>query len=188
MKHGSRTCLIMALHLAALGCGNELPRRGEVLLHVDTDAPLPKGDFELGVAEPPALFDTLRVDVFEPAGSEPCAGCSREFALDRVELARAAVSFSVLPEEGRSGSRARLRLFRTRFRRDGEPRADSTIDVTIALPAVDEGDLEEVTVFLATDDVAVPRGSLAQPVEPMPGPPAASSQARTDRGPPSPHR
>src|SRR5690606_2650586 len=79
----SRRAVIALAALALVGCSDDLPPIGQVRLAIDTDAPLPPPPGEvLGPAEPAPLFDSLRVDVYPPGASEPCAGCSRTFGLD----------------------------------------------------------------------------------------------------------
>ena len=64
--------LVGALLSSALGCTEDLPPEGQLLLTVVTDAPLPP---PTGFGDgPPALFDRLRFDIVPPGRSEPCDG------------------------------------------------------------------------------------------------------------------
>jgi len=166
--------LPLAAALAASGCTPaELPARGQILLHIDTDAPVPPASLgHLGVSDPIPLFDTLRVDVFEPGQTEPCTGCSREFALDDERFRQKLVSFGVPATPGKAGYRVRLRMYPSRATLSGEPPApdaagnapNSVIETTVVLPVTSEGVIDRA-VFLATDAVGVPAGSLDAPVE-----------------------
>jgi formylglycine-generating enzyme required for sulfatase activity len=166
----ARACLLSLGSALGLGCAP--PPRGQVLVYVDTDAPLPVPDTaELSMTDPAPLFDTLLLEVTAPRETAPCQACSREVAVDRQQFAAIEASFGVLPEEGRSGYVARARLFRDRTRFEGEPRADSSIDVTVRLPMVMAGEVEEVTIFLPTDSVGVRLGSVDEPLAPRGGRP-----------------
>jgi formylglycine-generating enzyme len=164
--------LPLAAALAASGCAPaELPARGQVLLHIDTDAPVPPASGHVGIEDPSPLFDTLRVDVFEPLETAPCTGCSREFALDAERFRQKLVSFGVPATPGKAGYRVRLRMYPSRATLSGEPPApdaagnapSSVIDTTVVLPVTSEGVIDRA-VFLATDAVGVPAGSLDTPV------------------------
>lgn len=148
--------------VVSAGCGaDELPRLGQVLLYVDTDAPLPPPPGQApGPDDPPALFDTVRVDVFSPDGA--CSPCSHEFAVDRERIGPGA-SLGILPAAGVPGYVARVRLFRAALVKGDQPRVDSTIDRTVALPEVAEGRIDELTVDLPTDEVGVAVGTLQAP-------------------------
>jgi formylglycine-generating enzyme required for sulfatase activity len=143
---------------------------GQIVLYVDTDAPLPAGPG--GAA---ALFDRLRVDLYSPGAITPCPGCINEFEVDQTMFVERRASMGIVPPPGVSGYRARLRLFRRSFADDsGEPNAEASIDATVALPPVREGTITEVTVNLLVDDFGLPRGTPAAPVDPTPGRPAKS--------------
>jgi formylglycine-generating enzyme required for sulfatase activity len=62
----------------------------------------------------------------------------------------------------------RARLYRAIDTQEGDPNPDSTIDVTAALPIVSDG-VTAATLFLHTDDVANPVGSLTSPATLMSG-------------------
>jgi formylglycine-generating enzyme required for sulfatase activity len=160
--------------LAACAGHNKTVVEGQVLLYFDTDAPLPTGP-----GQPPSLaaplFDRLRVDVLPPGGNQPCAGCRSEFEIDASLFASRRASVGIAPPSGGPGYRARVRLFRRAFAAaSGEPDAESTVDVTVALPVVVEGALTEVTVVLLTETVGRPTGSPDAPAEPAPGPPQST--------------
>jgi formylglycine-generating enzyme required for sulfatase activity len=164
---------LVGVAAAGAGCGaEELPAPGQVLLFVDTDAPLPAPPGQAADPdEPAALFDTARVDVITPEGQ--CAECSHEFAVDRERIA-AGASLGIVPRPGTAGYFARVRLFRAALLQENEPRRDSTIDVTVALPEVVDGEIEEVTVRLLTDAVGAPIGLYEPPAPAEKGRPIGS--------------
>lgn len=167
---------VWALLSACSEPGSEtLPPLGQVVLYVDTDAPLPPPPGQaLGPDEPAPLFDRLRIELFPPGASEPCQGCSREFELDRESVRARRGSIAVMPEPGRAGHVARVRLFRGASVQGGQPPVLSTIESNIVLPKVEQEGLVEVTAVLLVDNLAQPQGSLSKPLEPERGKPALS--------------
>jgi formylglycine-generating enzyme required for sulfatase activity len=158
------------LGAALLGCSDELPPAGQVVLHVTTDAPLPPPP-GIVADTPPALFDRLRIELFPRAASEPCSGCVREFSIDRLLVDEGRASVGILPEPDTSGVRARVRLFRSGGTASGEPRPESTLEATLALPAIESEGIVRVHVVLRSDEVGAPRGSLEAPVAAASGAP-----------------
>ncbi|HZO16495.1 MAG TPA: SUMF1/EgtB/PvdO family nonheme iron enzyme [Polyangiaceae bacterium] len=173
-----RLSVCMALCLCA-GC-RDLPPQGQVLLYVDTDATLAAATGE--TVDPTALFDSLRIDVFEPGQTEPCAGCSRTFALDRAVVSAVQASFGLPMEPNVAGYRVRLRLYHSASTLTGSvPNADdqgrapqSTIDTIVSLPMVEEEGIVERSVVLRTNDIGMSIGTLDAPVEPLEGAPLQS--------------
>lgn len=166
----------VALVIAAAACSSApLPPKGQVLLYVDTDAPLPAAADEVAdQAAPTPLFDRLRIEIYPPGASTPCAGCTREFSIDTKLLRRGEASIGVIPEKGGSGYRARVRLYRNAGTSSGEPRQGSTIESVVALPAVGADGIVEASVVLHTDDVASPQGTLDLPIPSISGHSATS--------------
>ena len=163
--------LVGAAAVTAACAPGDLAPPTQVLLYVDTDAPLPPAPGETpSVDEHPALFDTLRVDIIGPGALEPCPSCTREFAIDRTTFAAGEASFGVLVEPSKPGYRVRLRLFRTRYRTGGEPSPTGSVDVYLRLPPVPAGLVETRHVLLPTSAVANPIGALDAPIDPLPGP------------------
>jgi sulfatase modifying factor 1 len=166
----------LALLLAACGSTETVePADAEVILYVDTDAPVasstglrPQPD------QPTPLFDRLRIEIFAPGATTPCEGCTNEFSLDADRLRALRVSVGIAPPVDVSGFRARVRMFLAAHAKAGEPDPDATVDVTVALPAVAEKMRTSVTVQLGTDDVGKRIGSLDAPIDPEPGAPAES--------------
>jgi sulfatase modifying factor 1 len=165
MKLRARWALCFALSLA---CGPSTePPLGQILLYVDTDAPLPPapGDV-LGDRDPLPLFDRVRIEVFPPGAGVPCAGCTHEFDIDRTLVNAKRASVGIVTAPFTAGYVAHIRMFRGAFVEQGEPRADATLEEWVALPRVAEDGVVPVTVLLHTDDLARPRGTLAAPLAP----------------------
>lgn len=153
-----------------------LPPRGHVLLFFDTDAPVVAAVGEASAdGAPPALFDRLLVEIFEPGKVEPCLGCRREIALDRRMLSEGRASIQVPTPASVPGYRVRARLFLgAHLAGASEPPPSGTIEVVAALPASPGEGGAERTIFFATEDVGLPRGTLAAPVPPSEGRPSSS--------------
>lgn len=148
-----------------LGCSEGLPPEGQVLLHVESDAPLPGEQ-----AAASHLFDRLQIDVFPPGDDRPCPGCSREFALHSTDLRDGSTSIGIVPQ--RDDGRVRVRLYRGGGTHAGVPRPASAIDRIVRLPHVGAEGIVDVTVALLTDEVGTALGTLAEPLEPTLGAPA----------------
>jgi formylglycine-generating enzyme required for sulfatase activity len=142
----------LAAMMAATACQTELPPRGQLVVHLDTDAPLGS----------PALFDRVLVEIFAPGAVAPCDGCTRELAVDPVKIRAGTFSFGFVPSPRVVGFVARLRLFRSAGR--ATPRARSTIELVGYLPAVAEDGIVHLTATFRADDVGRPRGSFEAPV------------------------
>lgn len=162
------------------GCAREPTKvtPGQILLYVDTDAPIPAGPGQThGVATP--LFDRIRIDVLAPGETTPCPTCSNEFEVNALLFTDKSVSVGIVPPLHTSGYRARIRLFKASFAGlTGEPNADSTLETTVALPVIDDDVVVSVTAFLPTDGVARPVGSLDAPAAPQTGAPIDSRVGR----------
>ncbi len=153
-----------ALGLASALCVVEacardpLPPLGQVLVYVDTDAPVSGGD----PGGPAPLFDRLRVEIFAPGDKTPCAGCARELVLDAGKLAGRAFSFGFAPRPRELGWRVRLTMFRSSGL--STPRRASSVELVGYLPAVGEEGVSAITARLRVDEVGAPRGTLDAPV------------------------
>lgn len=147
----------LATSIALPGCDRELPPRGQILLTMDTDAPLApmRGDKT-------PLFDRVSVAIFPPGANVPCDGCTRELPADGEKVRGLAFSFGIVLPPRTVGYRVRLRLFRSAGR--AEPRPSSTIELVGFLPAVAEEGISEITAVFRTDDVGKPTGTLDAPV------------------------
>ena len=121
----TRRALVVASVLPlALACEKAAPAPaavGQLVLWLDTDAPLPTAT-PPGPMDPAPLFDRVRVDVL-PLDGTTC-DCTREFDVTTDSMS-AGVSFGVIPS-GPSGVTLRVRLFRAGVTLDGQPAPDST--------------------------------------------------------------
>jgi formylglycine-generating enzyme required for sulfatase activity len=156
---------------------------GQVLLYVDTDAPVPPAPGTMrGANDPPPLFDTLLVEVLEPGQSDPCAACSRVFALDVERLRARHASMGIPTKAGTAGYRARVTIFRAANTQggvapDGSPEgpvARAALQATVRLPSVTTEGVLEATVVLSVDALGSPAGTVDDPIDATAGPPAAS--------------
>jgi formylglycine-generating enzyme required for sulfatase activity len=145
--------LALALAFAIVQCApGPLPPHGQILLFVDTDAPV------VGNATP--LFDRLAVDVYDSTGAI-CATCSRIFSLSTAQFAAPqGISFGI-DAAGESGWSVRLRIYHTSSTLsglipddlpDGSPPL-SVIDATMQLPPIPNVGILERTAFLPTDSI-----------------------------------
>ncbi|MDF3066824.1 MAG: serine/threonine kinase [Polyangiaceae bacterium] len=157
MKSG----LVSAAALALGACGGEttLPPQGQILLYIDTDAPLARAPGSAPDQQlPPPLFDRLRIEVRDaaaPEGSPPLA--RRDFPLHRGYFERGPESVGIVPELGTAPLQARARLYRSTNVRAGEIAVSSTVDVTQDLPPVPAEGLLKVLMELWVDDAGMPR-------------------------------
>lgn len=147
--------------LVLCGCGGEaaLPPQGQILLFIDTDAPLPAAPGSApDAALPPPLFDRLRIEVrgeSDPEGSAPRA--RRDFPIHRGSFASGPQSVGIVPEQSDGRLSARVRLYRSVNVRAGELAVSSSIDVTQELPGVGADGVVKVLVELHVDDVGQPQ-------------------------------
>jgi formylglycine-generating enzyme len=160
-----------ALALAFCGCGGEasLPPQGQILLFIDTDAPLSAAPGRaLDPSQPPSLFDRLRVEVRRvdaAEGAPPLA--RRDFPLHRGAFDAGPVSVGIVPEAPQGGLLARARLYRSVNVRAGEIAVTSTVDVTQLLPEVGRDGVVKAELLLHVDDTGQPQvldGVAEEPV------------------------
>lgn len=178
MTLGSRAVAPLVV-VALASCGRHeaetLPPYGQLVVYIDTDAPLPAAPGEsLGPDDPTPLFDRLRVEVIRPGESTPCSDCTHEFDVDRTLFAARRASIGITPPVGASGYLVRARLFRAAHVDLGEPRREAALDTTAKMPPIAPEGITAVTIVLRTDDVARPVGSLASPVAPADGAPSTT--------------
>jgi sulfatase modifying factor 1 len=171
MSFARTGALLMAL--MTVGCSSELPPLGQVVLLVDTDAPLATSD-RLSIDDPIPLFDRIRFDVYPPGADEPCGGCGREFALTEATMLAREASIGVKPSPHTSGYRVRIRIFRFDYVQDGEPVDRTALDAVVELPTVDDERIIEGHVFMPTDLVGQPLGTPSQPIPMAAGTPEVS--------------
>ena len=160
----------VAFVVAACGQASTPSPEGQLLLYIDTDAPLP----DAPPGSPPPLFDRLRVTLLPPGQSTPCDGCTQDFELTTPLLAGLGASVGMVPPTGQAGWTAHVQMFPSEFATaTGDPDPETTVDVTVALPAVTPTGVQALTVTLATADVGQPVGSSAAQV--TAGEPTASA-------------
>jgi formylglycine-generating enzyme required for sulfatase activity len=161
----SRGALAFALLLAAC------QPRGQLIVHVDTDAEVPASPGEPATRR--WLFDRLRIEVLRDGAGvldRNQSPVSRDFAVDHALFAGGQASIGIAPPVGDSGLTARARLYRSGRLTAGEPTPSSTIDVTVSLPPLAGDSTTDLTVRLHTEDV----GRALGPVDPEIGLPGDS--------------
>ncbi len=158
------SCTLTAIALAVTACGDStLPPQGQVILYLDTDAPVALPNARPGTTlEPVPLFDRVLVEIFPPDETTPCPDCRREIVVDANKMHARTHSFGWLPRPRTIGFRARLVLYRSAG--GLAPRRDSSIELVGYLPAVAEEGITELTATFKTDDVGKPRGTLKNPI------------------------
>src|SRR5688572_29768293 len=116
-------CVVVLACVSA--CDEEVivePAPGQVVLHFDTDAPVPAPSGIATVEDAAPLFDRMRVEVFEPGRDQPCPTCINDFALDTTLFADRRASIGIAPKAGVSGYRVRARIYNAAFvTREGAP-------------------------------------------------------------------
>jgi formylglycine-generating enzyme len=182
----------MVLVVVPLACGDAtstLPPRGQVLLFIDTDAPL-RETTSSSELRPIPLFNRLQIDVHACGDVARCPAVTRDFEVD-ADMFRAGggLSFGIVP---RAGERAfvRTRLFLASVNVANEPPPDVTVDVTAIMPEVAAEGVVEATMFIPTEQVGAPVSDFAHPADTTPGRPSNSAvgtwplaQRTTCRGP-----
>lgn len=157
------------------GCEDRaLPPAGQLVIYVDTDAPIGPTNRGEGLLDTPGLFDRLRIEVLAPDGSLACAECLRDFVVTSEELDLGKLSVGVKLPEARADYRARVRFYVEERRVNEEPGFDTSIDGLFALPAHGSEGITEVTAF-------VPFASLGERVD-LTAPAQAMTPGRVLRG------
>jgi sulfatase modifying factor 1 len=156
--------------VASFATGCTEPARGQVVLHVTTDAPLPPPPGQaLEPHEPAPLFDTMLFELYSAGESEPCAGCSRSFDIDRAMVAAGDASIGVIAEAGES--RLRVRMYVASAERGAQPSSAGSVEAWVRIPAQSEGVVESLHVVLPSERVSRPLGSSDVPIDAAPGEP-----------------
>lgn len=157
-------CIWGAFAAMALGCGPAPVVSAQVLLVVETDAPLPA----LGLGpDGLSLFDRLRVEVFLGDSSVPCTGCAREFVLEASRPSELSLGLVV----GDAPAVAKVQIFALRnLDRDGRPDEGSALTAWVRLPKPASGEVRRAYVALRVADLAHPRGARHAPIETTAGP------------------
>jgi formylglycine-generating enzyme len=162
---------MLVLAAAVAACTNSPVQLGQLVLHVDTDAPIPLGPGVIASGdEPPPLFDRIRFDLIRPGESRCDVGCSRDFEVSHAALGQGPLSIGIVPVPDRLGYRVRVRLYRDAFKQ-GEPLDGTTLDANVALPPAPAEGILDVSLLLETERFGQPQGSLEAPVAPGVGRP-----------------
>lgn len=151
----------------------DLPPRGQLLLYLDTDAPLALAPGARADTDAPfGLFDRVRVETLLLDGTPACAACARDFSVNRDELAKRTLSVGLLPG-GQSSLMVRVRLFRATAAPGGTPRESATIDRTFGVPGIPDEGIVEATAFLPVEAVGLGPSEGALPLRDGPPGPVA---------------
>jgi formylglycine-generating enzyme required for sulfatase activity len=144
------------------GCADP-EERPQVVVHLDTDAPVPPAPgAEPAPDRQPALFDTLRLEVLAPdGGALDCDGCVRHAALDEAAFAAARISFGAVGAE-RHVLRATL-YAAERIDAAGQPLAGPAVAVAVRLARADD-EVVHQRVSLEVARAGIP----AEPAQPDP--------------------
>ncbi len=171
MRRGAIAIIATAAALTA--CGDRtLPPRGELLLYIDTDAPLALAPGETASSDTPfGLFDRLRVETLGADGTPACGMCTRDFSVDRSQLVERKLSVGILPG-GRTDLLVRVRLFRATAAPTGTPRETATIDRTFAIPPIGAEGIVEATAVLPIEATGI--GPSEAPAALRAGPPGVT--------------
>jgi sulfatase modifying factor 1 len=158
------------------GSSQVAPATAQVVLYVDTDAPVDDGVLGLpAIGQPLALFDRLRFDVTPPDPTAACTFCVNEFDVTNDSFSSHSASIGIPLPPGQAGWTVRVRLFPLALALpDGEPNPDASIDVTFALPALGAEGVVEATAFLSTGGTGQPAGQDT-PMALAGGPPGPSA-------------
>lgn len=163
------------LLLAALSCSPEaelLPAEGHIVLHVDTDALVPSSMAPSPTEQRP-LFDSLLIEVFLPGEPEPCPTCLHELTLT-ADVLEAGGSLALASDGAREGVRVRLSMFLAAHRHSAVIDPTLSVQLTALLPRFPEEGGIPVPLFLPTDALGAPMGTLDAPIEASVAPPPPS--------------
>lgn len=177
-KQVRRSLLQPVVAIPLLACSSQAPRRAQLLVIVDTNAPLVGQVLADPTLSPDAAIDTVRIDVLDVDGK--VTDSLDVLAPDPLDWP---ISFGVKPSS-KDRVRLRIRAFRARFANSGEidgratlePPAQIAIDraVDIALPAsgkrtvrvlLDEDCLGRPAQFLEPATTCVDAHRLAAPLD-----------------------
>jgi formylglycine-generating enzyme required for sulfatase activity len=123
-----------ALLLIALAGCNAAEIRPQLLVHLDTDAPLalaPGEKLDPAVDRQPALFDTLRLEIVGADGKPSCADCTRYISVHESMFRDLQASFGLVAT---SAAVLRATLYGAeRIDEQGKPLTATAIDVATRL-------------------------------------------------------
>lgn len=157
---GRAACAALAAAAALPGCASEAPPRPQLVVVIDTDAPLEGQTYANPAISPDAVIDTLRVDLQDAEG-----GAYEQESFVAPDPGDWPISFGIAtPEQGGAEPvTLRLRAFRrglaTSTLVDGvavlEPRPEIAIDRVVELPLSQDG-VRTVLVRLSFDCLGTP--------------------------------
>jgi formylglycine-generating enzyme required for sulfatase activity len=159
MKRLASICALVA-SASCSGGTRELPARGQVLLYIDTDAPLPSASSTSDLLAPVPLFDRLRLDVSACEDLARCPPMTQDFPVDEARARDLQLSIGIVPAAPGDRPFVRARLFLFAGSVDLDPVQDVTIDLTTLLPEIPAEGVVERTLFLPTDLVGQPSAQV----------------------------
>ena len=138
--------------VASVQCTSSAPR-SQVLVFIDTDAPVPQDLGWIAAADPDRalpLVDVARIEILDRAtGLVACDECRRDIPLDEKKLADHRVSFGIVHTAHPLDVRVRMFLLQ-QVGAKTEPPASITIETRSQLAGVDEGVVSQ-SIFLPSD-------------------------------------
>jgi sulfatase modifying factor 1 len=141
---------VLAAALLLIACSPPSIRR-HVLVHLDTDAPLPAPDATRpGAARP--LFDTLQVVVVDRDGHQ-VAGTERTTDLDAGMFSRGPLTFAVVPAREDERVLLQVTLFRRAHQATRFALADTDLSARFLLPAAADDGPTHASVFLGVERI-----------------------------------
>lgn len=142
----------LASAVALASCARTLEPTGQVVLFVDTDAPVPEGEASRSSDSMrlSPLVDRARFEVL--AGGVLLPGSSRDVPIDEDLLRGQRLSFGIVPSPSDPSITVRVRLFRADRITSNELPAGVTMDTTVTLPPIAGDGITELSVVLHTDD------------------------------------
>ena len=154
---------VAALCPTASACKRGPDAYGQVVVHIDTDAPVAASLDQAGVLRG-ATFDLLRIDVYRHGVPVASDALSRELAVDAAMFRERRASMGIVPTLEADDLSVRVRLFSRDRRIGAEPQPRTTIDITTALPPVGKTGTIDIAVLLPVDALGRARGDS----EPLP--------------------
>lgn len=146
--------------LLLVACAAEpesLPPAGQILLFVDTDAPLPAAPGAVDGDDPPPLFDHLRIDIGLADELTDAARVERDFVMHCGLFDDGPISLGIAPPAHAGGYAVRLRLYRAADAIADVAAPSSSIDYRLSLPELAAEGVVRLLVTLRVDDTARPR-------------------------------
>lgn len=142
----------LATVVALSSCARTLEPTGQIVLFVDTDAPVPiaEGETTTDRTRLSPLVDRARFEVL--AGGVLLPGSSRDVPIDEGLLREQRLSFGIVPSPSDPSITVRVRLFRGDRITSSELPPGVSMDTTVTLPPISGDGITELSVVLHTDD------------------------------------